>query len=164
VFRNLLVKIRESPEVHEELQLHVRCMLSWAIRGHGHFAESVESYNSVVHDRERLLGLDHPDTLDARHSLAAVYLAQGDRARARAEFTHVLAARRRALGAKHPDTLETRKHAALASAQVGRWSTSRRRRQLQRVLTAQNNRLGTAHPSAADTRKRLALMRRTPRT
>jgi hypothetical protein len=107
-----------------------------------------------------LLGADHPDTLDARHSLAKVLLAQGNHADARAVFTHVLAARRRVLGAHHPDTLETRKHAALASVRGGRWSTTRQRRQLQRVLAAQNKRLGAEHPNTVDTRERLVLIGR----
>jgi hypothetical protein len=162
-FGDLLVRMSRIPDVSKTLRLHVCCMHAWTIRGCGRLAEAVQSYIVVVAERERVLGPDHPDTLDARHSLAKVRLEQGDTATARAELEHVLEARRRTLSATHPDTLETRKYAVLAREPTGRLSSARQRGQLRRVLAAQTKTLGAEHPNTADTRTRLAAMRRVPR-
>jgi hypothetical protein len=52
--------------------------------------------------RERLLGVEHPDTLISRHSLAGAYQAAG---RLVALYERTLANLERLLGAEHPDTL-----------------------------------------------------------
>jgi len=58
--------------------------------------------------RERVLGAEHPDTLDTRHILAYWTGMAGDPAAARDQLTALLPIRERVLGAEHPDTLDTR--------------------------------------------------------
>ncbi|MBB5874600.1 hypothetical protein F4553_008034 [Allocatelliglobosispora scoriae] len=48
----------------------------------GDFAEAVRLCLEVVTDRARIMGADHPDTLDSRHNLALNVGAGGDRAEA----------------------------------------------------------------------------------
>ena len=64
-------------------------------------------------DLERLLGPGHPDTLNARNSLAAAYLAAGRAADAIPMFEQTLAVPQRQLGPDHPDTLTSQNNLAM---------------------------------------------------
>ena len=69
---------------------------------------------------ERLLGPDHPDTMNARNRLAAAYHAAGRTADAIPLVQQTLAARERLLGADHPSTLASRNNLASAYRAAGR--------------------------------------------
>ena len=71
-------------------------------------------------DLDRLLGPGHPDTLNARNSLAAAYLAAGRIADAIALFEQTLVVLRRQLGPDHPDTLTSQNNLASAYQDTGR--------------------------------------------
>ena len=68
----------------------------------------------VLDARERVLGPEHPDTLDARHQLARWTGEAGDPAGARDQYAALLPVRERVLGPEHPRTLATRH-------QLARW-------------------------------------------
>jgi len=57
--------------------------------------------------RERLLGKEHPLTLQSRFFQASAINLQGRRQEAEKRFRDVLASQRRVLGEEHPDTLNT---------------------------------------------------------
>ena len=63
--------------------------------------------------RQRVLGEDHPDTVNALHTLASLLHNQDRDAEAEPLYRQVLAIRQRVLGERHPDTDGAR--AALAS-------------------------------------------------
>ena len=71
-------------------------------------------------DLERLLGAGHPDTLNARNSLAAAYLAADRVADAIPLFEQTLAVLQRQLGPDHPDTLTSQNNLASAYQDAGR--------------------------------------------
>jgi RNA polymerase sigma factor (sigma-70 family) len=71
-------------------------------------------------DLERLLGPDHPDTLNSRNSLAAAYLAADRVADAIPLFEQTLAVLHRQLGRDHPDTLTSQNNLASAYQDAGR--------------------------------------------
>jgi RNA polymerase sigma factor (sigma-70 family) len=71
-------------------------------------------------DLERLLGPGHPDTLNARNSLAAAYLTAGRVAEAIPLFEQTSAALQRQLGPHHPDTLTAQNNLASAYQDAGR--------------------------------------------
>ena len=58
--------------------------------------------------RERVLGLEHPDTLNTRHQLARWTGEAGDPATARDLLAALLPVREQILGPEHPDTVTTR--------------------------------------------------------
>jgi hypothetical protein len=62
----------------------------------------------VLGDRERILGLNHPESLSTRYRLAEVIAAQGRNAEAERLFRQVTAARTRVLGQDHPETVLAR--------------------------------------------------------
>ena len=70
----------------------------------------------------RVLGNDHPDTLNSRHNLAASYGNVGRHEDALALNQQVLADRVRVLGNDHPDTLHSRNNLAISYTHGGRHS------------------------------------------
>ncbi|MBU6247272.1 MAG: protein kinase [Xanthomonadaceae bacterium] len=75
------------------------------------FEKSLALARQVAAIRTRRLGVDHPDTLDARNMVAMdeVYLSGDEAAYARADedVSDVIAARRRILGPDHPATISS---------------------------------------------------------
>jgi hypothetical protein len=69
--------------------------------------------------RERVLGPDHPDTLNSRNNLADAYVAADRAAEAIPLHERTLADRERVLGPDHPDTLTSRDNLAAARAALG---------------------------------------------
>jgi tetratricopeptide (TPR) repeat protein len=108
----------------------------------------------LIVDLERLLGPDHPDTLNTRNSLAAAYQAEGRTADAIPLFEQTLAGRERLLGADHPDTLSVRNTLATAYRATGRAADAIPL--VQQVLAARERSLGADHPSTLVSRNNLA--------
>ncbi|GEM_PF-761815 len=105
-------------------------------------------------DLERLLGPDHPDTLNARNSLAAAYLAAGRVAEAIPLFEHTLAIWERMLGPDDPDTLTARNNLAAAYQDAGRADAAIPLYELN--LAARERLLGPDHPVTLNSRGNLA--------
>ena len=105
-------------------------------------------------DLERLLGLGHPDTLNARNSLAAAYLAADRVTDAIGLFEQTLAVLQRQLGLDHPDTLTSQNNLASAYQDAGRVAEAI---QLYKLNLAVRERLLSAdHPSTLNSRGNLA--------
>ena len=79
----------------------------------GRLAEAAELQVSVLESRTRVLGEDHPATLNAANNLALTYKKQGKLAEAKELQVQVLARRERVLGEDHPDTLKAARNLAL---------------------------------------------------
>jgi hypothetical protein len=73
---------------------------------------------ALIPDQERVLGLNHPDTLTTRGTEAAFTGACGDAAEALRLFTALLRDQEQVLGPDHPDTLNTRNNLAHWTAQL----------------------------------------------
>jgi tetratricopeptide (TPR) repeat protein len=108
----------------------------------------------LIADLERVLGPDHPDTLNARNSLAVAYQAAGRTADAIPLFEHVLVAQQRVLGPKHPDTLTSQNNLAATYQDVGRFAEAILLFKL--TLAAREGLLGADHPSTLNSRDNLA--------
>ena len=95
-------------------------------------------------DLERLLGPGHPDTLNARNSLAAAYLAADRVADAIPLFEQTLAVLVSQLGPDHPDTLTVQNNLASVYQDAGRVAEAI---QLYELNVAERERvLGVDHP------------------
>ena len=81
-------------------------------------------HEQALADRERVLGPDHPDTLDSRDNLALAYQAAGRTDEAIPLHEQALAAYERVLGPDHPDTLTSRNNLANAYRAAGRTDES----------------------------------------
>src|SRR5271166_303547 len=105
-------------------------------------------------DLERLLGPDHPDTLNSRNSLAAAYLAAGRVTDAIPLFEQTLAGRERLLGPDHSDTLTSRNNLASAYQDAGRAADAIPL--LEQTLATRERLLGIGHPRTLSSRSNLA--------
>jgi tetratricopeptide (TPR) repeat protein len=105
-------------------------------------------------DLERTMGPDHPDTLNARNSLAAAYLAAGRAADAIPLSERTLVGRQRTLGPDHLDTLNSQNNLAVAYQDAGRVSPAILLFRL--TLAARERRLGVDHPDTLNSRGNLA--------
>ncbi len=105
-------------------------------------------------DLERMLGPNHPDTLNSRNSLAAAYQAAGRPAEAIPLFEQTLVGRERLLGPNHPDTLNSQNNLAAAYQDAGRAAEARLLYEL--TLAARERVLGADHPSTLNSCGNLA--------
>jgi RNA polymerase sigma factor (sigma-70 family) len=105
-------------------------------------------------DLGRLLGPDHPDTLNSRNSLAAAYLAAGRVDEAIPLFEQILAVRQRMLGPDDPETLVSQNNLASAYQDAGRIAEAIRLYELN--LEVRERLLGSGHPSTLNSRGNLA--------
>ena len=108
----------------------------------------------LAEDLGRLLGPDHPDTLNSRNSLAAAYLAAGRVAEAIPLFEQILAVRQRMLGPGDPETLISQNNLASAYQDASRTAEAIRLYQLN--LEIRERLLGPDHPSTLTSRSNLA--------
>ena len=109
---------------------------------------------TLTRDLERALGPGHPDTLNARNSLAAAYLTADRVADAIPLFERTLAVLVSQLGPDHPDTLTSQNNLASAYQDAGRVAEAI---QLYELNLAERERLlGADHPGTLVSRGNLA--------
>jgi Tetratricopeptide repeat len=121
----------------------------------GLYAQAKDQFRDVLAARLRVLGPDHPDTLDTRQEIAWMMAVRGDHTGAEAEYRDVLAVRLRVLGPDHPDTLGTRYAVAYETAERDHAGAEA---EYCDVLAAQLRVLGPDHPDTLTTRNQIARM------
>lgn len=90
-----------------ELEAALRQVLGGTYLSLGALPEAAAQLDAAAEIRTRVLGPEHPDTLDALDDQAHCRHARGDAAGAAEQLRDVLDARRRVLGPDAPPTLET---------------------------------------------------------
>ena len=116
--------------------------------------EAISLHEQALAARERVLGPDHPDTLNSRHNLAIAYQAAGRTEEAISLHEQTLAAHERVLGPDHPDTLPSRNNLALAYQAAGRPDEAISLHE--QTLAARERVLGPDHPDTLTSRNNLA--------
>ncbi|MHC4355912.1 MAG: tetratricopeptide repeat protein, partial [Planctomycetota bacterium] len=71
------------------------------------YEESESLFESTLDARQRVLGDEHPDTLDSAHGLGMLYATTGRLGEAEQLLKQTLASRRRVLREKHPDIVDS---------------------------------------------------------
>ncbi|MDX3321116.1 tetratricopeptide repeat protein [Streptomyces sp. ME03-5684b] len=104
-----------SENEHHHLLMHVGVNMSSA----GQFTAALAHFQDLVDRAQALLGLDHPETLDARDNLAANRGETGDARGAVEALAQLLTDRLRIQGPDHPDTLNTRSGLARWRGEAG---------------------------------------------
>ena len=117
-------------------------------------AQSILIAERLLADHERVLGVDHPDTLRTRGNLASAYQDAGRTTEAITLHEQNLADQERVLGVDHPDTLRTRGNLASAYQDAGR--TTEAITLHEQNLADQERVLGVDHPDTLRTRGNLA--------
>jgi tetratricopeptide (TPR) repeat protein len=116
--------------------------------------QAIEVGEPLTAELERVRGPDHPETLNARNSLAAAYQAAGRAADAIPLLEHTLVARERVLGPNHPDTLTSQSNLAASYQDASRHAEAILLFKL--TLAARERLLGADHPSTLNSRASLA--------
>ncbi len=116
----------------------------------GRWAEAADAFRTLVAERERALGADHPDAATGRYELGFALGRLGRPAEALAEYERVLAAR----AADHPEALAARQETAHVLGQLGRHEEAHQ--VYSEVLTARERVMGPDHPDTLRCRHNLA--------
>ena len=147
-----------ASEVDEELAwllLRLRFVAFYHLLELGDSApQAIAVGEPLARDLERLLGPDHPDTLNSRNSLAAAYLAAGRVTEAVPLFEQTLAVRQRMLGPDDPETLTSQNNLASAYQDAGRDAEAIRLYEMN--LEVRERLLGPDHPDTLNSRGNLA--------
>ncbi|MET8747290.1 FxSxx-COOH system tetratricopeptide repeat protein, partial [Streptomyces sp. NPDC004728] len=138
-----------TPDAHPVLYRAGTSLLNAQLHG-----ASSTYWEHMVADCERLLGNEHPDTLNARADLATSYWQAGRTNDAIEIEEHVLAERERLLGNKHPHTLTSRANLATSYQQTGRTNDAIEIKE--HVLAERERLLGNKHPHTLISRHNLA--------
>jgi hypothetical protein len=81
----------------------------------GYFKEAEVLENKILDMRNRILGVEHPDTIRATANLAVTYGSLGKYTESEKLEVQVLDARTRILGVEHPGTIESSLHSSTYS-------------------------------------------------
>jgi RNA polymerase sigma factor (sigma-70 family) len=145
-------------EINEELDwvlLRLRfAALYHAVELGDSMPQAIAVGEPLAEDLVRLLGPDHPDTLNSRNSLAAAYLAAGRVDDAISLFEQILAVRQRMLGPDDSETLTSQNNLASAYQDAGQVAEAIRLYELN--LAIRDRLLGPDHPSTLNSRGNLA--------
>jgi tetratricopeptide (TPR) repeat protein len=116
------------------------------------YAQAEALFRQALETRRRVLGPEHPSTLNSIFNLALVYRAQGKYADAEALFNSALELERRLLGPEHPTTLNTLAELAILYQRQGKYRSAETH--AAQALEGRRHSLGSGHPdtmvSAAD--------------
>ena len=104
--------------------------------------------------KERVLGREHPDTLNSVNNLAGPYEAQGRYGEAEPLYKRGLAASERVLGKEHPDTLNSVNNLAFLYQAQGRYGEAEPL--YKRALEGYERVLGREHPDTLNSVNNLA--------
>ncbi|KUM60368.1 hypothetical protein ACN42_g6761 [Penicillium freii] len=126
----------------EELNLAQKCGDCLYYDGRYREAETVSQM--VLASREKVLGLEHPDTLTSVSNLGLVLDSQGKYEDAEAMHWRVLQAREKVLGPEHPDTLTSVSNLGLVLDSQGKYEDAEAIHR--RALQAREKVLGPEHP------------------
>jgi tetratricopeptide (TPR) repeat protein len=124
------------------------------LQARGLYGQARALLEAVLAAERTVLGDTHPNTLDTRHNLALILLAQDRYDQARQILEEILSAERTTIGENHPHALTTRHN--LARTLYSQRHYGQARVQFEAVLKARRSALGDAHPSVLATRHELA--------
>ena len=154
----LLDTVELAEEVDEELAdilLRLRFISLYHLIELGDSAsQAIAVGEPLIANLERQLGSNHPDTLNARNSLAAAYLAAGRVTDAIPLFEKTLPIFQRQLGPDHPDTLTAQNNLASAYQDAGRVAEAIQLYKLN--VTERERLLGPDHTGTLNSRGNLA--------
>jgi uncharacterized low-complexity protein len=81
--------------------------LAATLASQGRCGEAKTMYRETLAVQQRVLGPEHPDTLNTATSLAIAVFTQGKYGESEAMYRETLAVQQRVLGSEHPSTLNT---------------------------------------------------------
>jgi non-specific serine/threonine protein kinase/serine/threonine-protein kinase len=89
------------------IDARLRHTIGMTYRNLGLYERATPQLEAAVEARKRVLGPDHPDTLESVQSVALLYMEQGRYDEAEPLYLESLEAQKRVLGSDHPDTMRS---------------------------------------------------------
>ncbi|KAL2812568.1 hypothetical protein BDW59DRAFT_38882 [Aspergillus cavernicola] len=146
--------LQTSLGIENQIVLSLKDQLSSMLGYQGRWAEAQELEVELRDTRERILGEEHPHTLDSMSSLALVYSNQGKLEEAVELFTKVMDTSQRILSPDHASIQTLRANLAATYWKQGRWTEAE---ELQaKILKDRQQMLGDEHPSTLNSMLNLA--------
>ena len=102
-----IIRQFDGKSVDDEIQKKIALLCNEAGRGFeydGKYDEALKWLRQALDSREKIVGLDHPDTATTYYNIARVYYRQGNYTDALKWYTKALTIREKVLGLDHPDT------------------------------------------------------------
>ncbi|MCU0254926.1 MAG: serine/threonine-protein kinase [Acidobacteria bacterium] len=109
-------RLQDKPEMQSALMF----VMGNAYFNLGLYAEAEQQHRLALETRRRVLGPEHPDTLQSAGALANSYVRQGGLAEAEALYRETLSIMERVLGPEHVDTLKAKNNLASVIGTTGR--------------------------------------------
>ena len=120
----------------------------------GKYREAEHMYRQTLELTEKLLGIDHPSTLESMNNLALVLRHQGKYDEAEKMHRYTLELKEKLLGIDHPSTLHSMNNLALALRHQGKYDEAEKMHRQELELTEKL--LGVDHPSTICSMNNLA--------
>ncbi len=126
-YADALTRLRDAEKLTDRARdplewARVQFAIAFVLYDQGQYGDAERTFRLVLEERERVLGTEHPDTLEARNCLEVALYYGGKYAEAEAEARTLLAIRGKGLGPDHPDTLKARNNLADDLFSEGRYA------------------------------------------
>src|SRR5260370_15163008 len=132
----------------------VQFAIAFVLYDKGQYSDAERMFRVVLQERERVLGSEHPDTLETRNDLEVALYYGGKYAEAEAEARTLLAIRGKVLGPEHPDMLRTRNNLADDLFSEGRYAEAET--EFRDVVKLKEKVFGPENPNTLRSRSNLA--------
>jgi tetratricopeptide (TPR) repeat protein len=138
----------------DEDQVEMSDRFSLAFSENGRLRDSMELREKILAARQRTLGSEDPNTLDAMYYLSLSYLDLGRYQEAMELLEKTFEASQRTLGSEHPDTLRAMNYLATSYSYLRRHQEAMELRE--KTFEASQRTLGSEHPNTLTTMNNLA--------
>lgn len=147
-----------TPGMDEIVEAEVRHALGTVFHSIDALQRSDDHYARSLEIRRRLLGVDHPDSLDTLHHIGKLRISQQRDAEAEEILKETLIRTQAQYGELHERTLNALNDHAMVIQHLGRLEESLD--QLQRALTGYRQLLGDEHPDTLSLKQNLGMQYR----
>ena len=144
---------REATSVEVAMTINILAVRHY---DEGRYSESEPLFEEALGIRRRVLGPEHPDTLDSINDVANLYRRQGRYEEAEPLYDKALDVRRRVLGPEHPDTLISMNNLGILYRSQGRYEEAEPL--YEETLEARRRVLGPEHPNTLNSINNLAIL------
>jgi tetratricopeptide (TPR) repeat protein len=122
--------------------------------GRGQYSDAERLFRVVLKERDRVLGAEHADSLEARSQLETALYYQGKYAEDEEVIRVLLTLKEKALGPEHPETLKAHNNLGALLFAEGKYAEAEN--EFRAVLKLKEKVLGSGHRDTLGTRNNLA--------
>jgi len=155
ILDNAKEKIGESFKNKQEIEASVRYTLGNTYNAIGVYEKSVAEFEEALDIQKRILGLDHPDTLNTMNSLSTVFIRMGKYAEAESSLRETVSRQKQVLGAEHQQTITSMHNLGVVYYYQGKYEEAESMGR--ETLEIRKRVLGEDHPATIFSLENLAI-------